>query len=47
MIYVDADCDILATDRIVYGDTILRITGILDHGESGRVKALNAEESHQ
>lgn len=47
MIYVDAEHDILATDRVVYGNTTLRITGILDHGASGTVKALNAEELHQ
>lgn len=47
MIYIDADHDILATDRVVYGNTTLRITGILDHGTSGKVKALNAEELHQ
>ena len=47
MIYVDAGHDILATDRVIYGNTILRVTGILDHGTSGTVQALNAEELHQ
>ncbi len=47
MIYIDADHDVLGTDRIIYGNTTLRVTGILDHGTSGTVKTINAEELHQ
>jgi len=47
LIYIDADHDILNTDRVVYGNTTLRITGILDHGTSGTVRAINTEELHQ
>ena len=46
MIYVDAEHDIIATDRIVYGSATLRITGLLDHGTAGKVKVINAEELH-
>ena len=46
MIYFGADHDIVAGDRIVHDGSTLRITGILDHGESGMVKTANAEELH-
>ena len=45
-IYVGADYDIVAGDRIVYGGSTLRITGILDHGTSARLRIANAEELH-
>ena len=45
MIYVDAEHDISVTDRIVYGSSTLRITGLLEHGKAGRLQVINAEES--
>ena len=45
-IYVDAEHDISSTDRVTHGSETLWITGILDHGGSGTIKAIHAEESH-